>query len=64
MHVVTGLFGDVFLQANEEVPSVWTKVCDDLIEKKQPIFTFEAIQRECLKYGIEDERVVRLMLRK
>mmetsp|Transcript_15593 Transcript_15593/g.24946 ORF Transcript_15593/g.24946 Transcript_15593/m.24946 type:complete len:1002 (+) Transcript_15593:869-3874(+) len=51
-------------KANEEVPSAWTKVCDDLIAKNQPIFTFNAIREECRRHGIVEEREVRWMLLK
>eukprot|EP00466_Bigelowiella_natans_P015317 jgi/Bigna1/77309/fgenesh1_pg.47_\ len=51
-------------KANEAVPAVWTKVCDDLIAKNKAIFTIEAIKEECRKHKIENENVVRLMLGK
>eukprot|EP00466_Bigelowiella_natans_P020127 jgi/Bigna1/86157/estExt_fgenesh1_pg.C_80205 len=51
-------------KVNEEVPSAWTKVCDDLISKEQAIFTLQAVQEECREHGIVDEREVRWMLRK
>eukprot|EP00466_Bigelowiella_natans_P017845 jgi/Bigna1/135601/aug1.30_g10309 len=51
-------------KANEEVPSQWTKVCDDLIATEQAIFTLESIEEICFKRGIVDKGEVRLMLQK
>jgi len=51
-------------KANQEVPSEWTKVCDDLIATKQAVFTLKTVKEICLRRGIVDGREVRLMLQK
>mmetsp|Transcript_13218 Transcript_13218/g.18431 ORF Transcript_13218/g.18431 Transcript_13218/m.18431 type:complete len:593 (-) Transcript_13218:2829-4607(-) len=51
-------------KANQEVPSEWTKVCDDLIATEQAVFTLKTVKEICLRRGIVDGREVRLMLQK